>query len=167
MQYTVLKNNSTHSHELIPLNGQDRLRIIISLPVAALWKLRYKFCWPCFENAQNGLIVCPSWPNGIGAHLGRNRLWVRFLAGSDICPMVIEPTITRVPSRFCGYIIICMAWHKNWFETKNVRQELYDQISHLVEEKIFLDHVVQDPHVGWLSLLTDVPFLLKMTQIII
>ena len=44
------------------------------------------------------------WPSGIGSHLGRNRLWVRFLAVSDIYPMFIEPTITWVPSGFSGYI---------------------------------------------------------------
>ena len=39
--------------------------------------------------------ICPSlWPSGIGVRLGRNRLWVRFLAVSDIYPMFIEPTIT-------------------------------------------------------------------------
>ena len=44
------------------------------------------------------------WSSGIGSRLGRNRLWVRFLAVSDIYPMFIEPTITWVPSGFSGYI---------------------------------------------------------------
>ena len=44
------------------------------------------------------------WPSEIGVHLGRNRLWVRFLAVSDIYPMFIQPTITWVPSGFSGYI---------------------------------------------------------------
>ena len=44
------------------------------------------------------------WPSGIGSPLGRNRLWVRFLAVSDIYPMFIEPKITWVPSGFSGYI---------------------------------------------------------------
>ena len=49
--------------------------------------------------------LCPSlWPGGIDSRLGRNRLWVRFLAMSDIYPMFIEPTITWVPSGFSGYI---------------------------------------------------------------
>ena len=51
------------------------------------------------------------WHSGIGFHLGRNRLWVRFLAVSDIYPMFIGPTITWVPSWFSGYI---------WFDTKIV-----------------------------------------------
>ena len=51
------------------------------------------------------------WPSGIGSRLGRNRLWVRFLAVSDIYPMFIEPTITWVPSGFSGYI---------WLDTKIV-----------------------------------------------
>ena len=45
------------------------------------------------------------------ARLGQNRLWVRFLAVSDIYPMFIEPTITWVPSGFSGYI---------WLDTKIV-----------------------------------------------
>ena len=62
---------------------------------------------------QNVLMFnCPSlWPSGIGFRLGRNRLWVRFLAVSDIYPMFIEPTITWVPSGFSGYI---------WLDTKVV-----------------------------------------------
>ena len=51
------------------------------------------------------------WPSGIGSRLGQNRLWVRFLAVSDIYPMFIEPTITWVPSGFSGYI---------WLDTKIV-----------------------------------------------
>ena len=51
------------------------------------------------------------WHSGIGSRLGRNRLWVRFLAVSDIYPMFIEPTITWVPSGFSGYI---------WLDTKIV-----------------------------------------------
>ena len=55
---------------------------------------------------------CPSlWPSGIGSRLGRNRLWARFLAVSDIYSMFIEPTITWVPSGFSGYI---------WLDTKIV-----------------------------------------------
>ena len=43
------------------------------------------------------------WPSGIGSRLGRNRLWLRFLAASDIYdPMSIEPTITWVPRGFLG-----------------------------------------------------------------
>ena len=44
------------------------------------------------------------WPSGIGSHLGRNRLRVRFLAVSDIYPMFIdiEPTITWDPSGSLG-----------------------------------------------------------------
>ena len=44
------------------------------------------------------------WPSGIGSRLGRNKLWVRFLAVSDTYPMCIEPTITWVLSGFSGYI---------------------------------------------------------------
>ena len=50
-------------------------------------------------------------PSGTGSRLGRNRLWVWFLAVSDIYPMFIEPTITWVPSGFSGYI---------WLDTKIV-----------------------------------------------
>ena len=54
---------------------------------------------------HKGTIQCPSlWPSGFGSRLGQNRLWVRFLAVSDIYPMFIEPTITWVPSVFSGYI---------------------------------------------------------------
>ena len=48
------------------------------------------------------------WPSGIGSRLGRNRLWVWFLAVSDIYPMFIEPTITWVPSGFSRYIWLDM-----------------------------------------------------------
>ena len=47
--------------------------------------------------------------SGISTLLGRNKLWVRFPAVSDIYPMFIEPTITQVPSEFSGY-------HKAWYE---------------------------------------------------
>ena len=51
------------------------------------------------------------WPSGIGSRLGRNRLWARFPAVSDIYPMFTEPTITWAPSGFSGYI---------WLDTKIV-----------------------------------------------
>ena len=64
----------------------------------------------------NNSVVSPSlWPRGIGSRLGRNRLWVRFLAVSDIYPMFIEPTITWVPSGFSGYI---------WLDTKIVFKKM-------------------------------------------
>ena len=49
-----------------------------------------------FNNDNRDLIFNDSslWPSGIGSRLGRNRLWVRFLAVSDIYPMFIEPKIT-------------------------------------------------------------------------
>ena len=54
---------------------------------------------------------------GIGSRLGRNKLWVRFLAVSDIYPMFIEPTITWVSSGFSGHI---------WLDTKIVlKKESY------------------------------------------
>ena len=63
-------------------------------------------------NDSNETNDGPSlWSSGIGSRLGRNRLLVRFLAMSDIYPMFIEPTITRVPSGFSGYI---------WLDTKIV-----------------------------------------------
>ena len=70
---------------------------------------------------------CPSlWPSGIGFHLGRNRLrvrnrlWVRFLAVSDIYPMFIEPTITwgyQWEENYLSpfevlWVKSTMAWHK-------------------------------------------------------
>ena len=64
------------------------------------------------------------WPSGIGSRLGRNRLWVRFLAVSDIYPMFIEPTIIWAPSGFSGYI---------WLDTKIVFKKkiwLFGKISH-------------------------------------
>ena len=51
------------------------------------------------------------WPSGIGSRLGRNRLWVQFLAVSDIYPMFLEPTITWAPSELYVYI---------WLDTKIV-----------------------------------------------
>ena len=61
------------------------------------------------------------WPSGIDSRLGRNRLWVRFLAVSDIYPMFIEPTITWILSGFSGYI---------WLDTKIVLKKMcLDKIS--------------------------------------
>ena len=57
--------------------------------------------------AQSPIAHPSLWPSGVGSRLGRNRLWVRFLAVSDIYPMFIEPTITWVS----GYI---------WLDTKIV-----------------------------------------------
>ena len=58
-----------------------------------------------FINIFKGLHTCPSlWPSDIGSRLGQNRLWVRFLAVSDIYPMFIEPTITWALSGISGYI---------------------------------------------------------------
>ena len=66
----------------------------------------------CHISACSYWYECLSlWPSGIGSRLGRNRLWVRFLAVSDIYPMFIEPTINWVPSGFSGYI---------WLDTKIV-----------------------------------------------
>ena len=62
------------------------------------------------------------WPSGISSCLGRNRLWVRFLADVGyiiIYPMFIEPTITWVPSGFSGYI---------WLDTKIVLKNQYSLV---------------------------------------
>ena len=59
----------------------------------------------------------PLWPSGIDSRLGRNWLWVRFLAVLDIYPMFIEPTITWVPSGFSGYI---------WLDTKIVLKKMIE-----------------------------------------
>ena len=61
--------------------------------------------------------------SGIGSRLGRNRLWVRFLAVSDIYPMFIEPTITWVPSGFSGYI---------WLDTEIVFKKTCTHPKHTV-----------------------------------
>ena len=63
------------------------------------------------RTGRVGVWEMEMWPSGIGSHLGRNRLWVRFLAVSDIYPMFTEPTITWVSSGFSGYI---------WLDTKIV-----------------------------------------------
>ena len=57
-------------------------------------------------------IYSKSWPSEIGSRLGQNRLWVRFLAVSDVYPMFIELAITCVPSAF-RVLWVHMAWHKN------------------------------------------------------
>ena len=56
------------------------------------------------DGGHCGLVV-------LAPAIGWNRLWVRFLAVSDIYPMFIEPTITWVSSGFSGYI---------WLDTKIV-----------------------------------------------
>ena len=78
------------------------------------------------------LAFCPSlWPSGIGSRLGRNRLWVRFLAVSDIYPMFIEPTITWVPSGFSEYI---------WLDTKIVlkKKKNYQEWHPLFCDQLFV-----------------------------
>ena len=66
-----------------------------------------------------GLVVsAPAWDWS----LGRNRLWVQFLAVSDIYPMFIEPMITWVPSGFSGYI---------WLITKNCVKKKSNSNSYL------------------------------------
>ena len=81
--------------------------------------------------------MCPSlWPSGIGSHLGRNRLWVRFLAVSDIYPMFIEPTITWVPSGLSGYI---------WLDTKIVlKKKICKWDTHFELLTFFHDKQVSD-----------------------
>ena len=68
--------------------------------------------------------------SGIGSRLGRNRLWVRLLAVSDIYPMFIEPTITWVPSGFSGYI-----WHdtKIVFKKKNTCLFIFYKYPQIIE----------------------------------
>ena len=56
------------------------------------------------------ILATETWIRHCG-RWGRNRLWVRFLAVSDIYPRFIEHSITWVPSGFSGYI---------WLDTKNV-----------------------------------------------
>ena len=65
----------------------------------------------CSSRNWESLLIYSLWPSGIDSRLWRIRLWVRFLAVSDIYPMFIEPTITWVPSGFSGYI---------WLDTKIV-----------------------------------------------
>ena len=51
---------------------------------------------PEFDEEQRSFYkqVHPSlWPSGIGSPLGQNRLWVQFLAVSDIYPIFIEATL--------------------------------------------------------------------------
>ena len=79
--------------------------------------------------------LCPSlWPSGIGSRLGRNRLWVRFLAVSDIYPMFIEPTITWVPSGFPGYI---------WLDTKIVFKKKNLSEIRLLSKRILPNRIIE------------------------
>ena len=68
------------------------------------------------------------WPSGIGSRLGRNRLWVRFLAVSDIYSMFIEPTITWVPSGLRVY----MAWHKNCVKKLHVNKQVSEYVHYTI-----------------------------------
>ena len=81
--------------------------------------------WRAIEVWEVRAWSSPSlWPSGIGSGLGRNRLWVRFLAVSDIYPMFIEHTITWVPSGFSGYI-----WHDTKIVFKKVSNQADDFMS--------------------------------------
>ena len=101
-----------------PLGGSAHTSTVISNPqyTCAVLSIYYRL-----PNGHTRQQWRPSlWPSGIGSRLGRNRLWVRFLAVSDIYPMFIEPTITWVPSGFSGYI---------WLDTKIVLKEMLDKDS--------------------------------------
>ena len=82
--------------------------VSVKKTTSAVWKPRPLAEAICdFWRRHLGL-----WPSGVGSRLGRNRLWVRFLAVSDIYPMFIEPTIILGSLR--GYLHwVHMAWHKN------------------------------------------------------
>ena len=86
---------------------------------------------------------CPSlWPSSIGSRLGRNRLWVRFLALSDIYPMFMEPTITWVPSGFSGYI---------WLDTKIVLKRCSYYWGYLSD----IYPMFIEPTITWISSLNE------------
>ena len=87
------------------------------------WKLIVLYTEDCNCNLWPSL-----WPSGIGSRLGRNRLWARFLAVSDIYSMFIEPTITWVPSGFSGYI---------WLDTKIVLKKKNPTFFHVQRIKAF------------------------------
>ena len=100
-----------HGHHKVPCNSNAS--ILLNAPSMKMWKYKPS---PHHHHHTHRLharlqpsrlpdLVCPPlWPSAIGSRLGRNRLWVWFLAVSDIYPMFIEPTITWVPSGFSGYI---------------------------------------------------------------
>ena len=67
------------------------------------------------------------WRSRIGSHVGQNRLWVRFLAVSDIYPMFIEPTITWVLLGLSGYL---------WLDTKIVLKKYYNLISAAAQQQL-------------------------------
>ena len=88
------------------------IMVLLWCDMVLLWSDRrnglklYNFMTPNGSNSIHGTV---DYIRGI-KYLGRNRLWVRFLAVSDIYPMFIEPTITWVPSGFSECI---------WLDTKN------------------------------------------------
>ena len=59
------------------------------------------------------------WPRGIGPCMRWNRLRVQVLVVSNTYPMFIEPTISRFPSGFSGYI-----WLDIVFEKENLPDQL-------------------------------------------
>ena len=60
----------------------------------------------------NTVRHCGLWRSGIDSRLGRNRLWVLFLAVSDIYPMFIVQWAYDYLGPF-GLLWVHMAWHKN------------------------------------------------------
>ena len=88
----VANENSVHQ---IKLNLSNRWRV---LTVMRILINLVELC--------SYIVYLSLWPSGIGSHLGRNRLWVRFLAKSDIYPMFncSFSLITWVLSGFSGYI---------------------------------------------------------------
>ena len=82
-----------------------------------LWFMIQVTNMSCSRWTNHDQVICLSlWPSGIGVHLGWNRLRVRVLAVSDTYPMFVEPTITQIPSGFCGYMLgTKLCWKKVLF----------------------------------------------------
>ena len=94
-------------------NHEDRIDLERSLPIDSRTNVGSATSRQLFGCKVHSLSRS-LWPSGIGSHLGRNRLWVRFLAVSDIYSMFIEPTITWGSDGLTQKLCWKKKWDQRW-----------------------------------------------------
>ena len=107
---TISSENVANEHSIrrIKLNLSNRWRALTAM------RILINLVEMC------SYIVYPSlWPSGIGSHLGWNRLWVRFLAKSDIYPMFIHGSFRGSLGTYYG-LTQKLCWKKDGVSWKTL-----------------------------------------------
>ena len=89
-----------------------RSKLALRLQISKFYKLvfvRGSAPDPVVEPTEHSIYLWLGGLVGSAPSMGRYMLWVRFMAVSDIYPMLIEPTITWAPLGFSRHI---------WLDTK-------------------------------------------------